>query len=297
VAIFRKKPKQAQNSTSQRPRVRSYYAASSQQLNSSNRQSAGENLKLETRKRKLRGLAKNWLYVVLGILLGLALLFMMTLNRQPSVIVIGPSYRQPAAYYHFSANAISNNLLNLFKPTLAKKEITSKIRQAVPEAYQVRVNTSFFGRKPQVRIYTDKAMAIFADNDAQQYILSEKGRVLLLVSDASKTEQLVSIKNNSGVPAQEGSQFITPDQAVAFQKLMFQAGVDKSKTIGFEIPPQPHEILMRDSSRGGYYVRFVLDTGTINQQFGAYKATEKQLGTDKPAEYIDARLADKIFVK
>jgi len=298
MKFFKKKPKSSNKDATQldRRRVYSYYTASSQQLNTSDRQVAGENLKSETRKRHLRILAKNWFYIIVGSVAGIALLFMMTLSREPQVIIGGPSYRPATTYYKFSLEAVNKTWLNMLKPTLDKTGIAKNLKATVPEISNVSVSTSFFGRRPVIRITTDKAMATF-QQAGLKYILSDKGRILLPTNDASNIKAMVNIINGTGVSAQEGAQFITPDQAVAFNKLIFQSGAEGNSNISFEIPPQPHEILMRDSSEGNFYVRFILDSATIEQQYGAYVATLKQIGEQKPTEYIDARLADKVYVK
>lgn len=298
MKFFKKKPKSSNKDATQldRRRVYSYYTASSQQLNTSDRQVAGENLKSETRKRHLRILAKNWFYIIVGSVAGIALLFMMTLSREPQVVIGGPSYRPATTYYKFSLEAVNKTWLNMLKPTLDKTGIAKNLKATVPEISNVSVSTSFFGRRPVIRITTDKAMATF-QQAGLKYILSDKGRILLPTNDASNIKAMVNIINGTGVSAQEGAQFITPDQAVAFNKLIFQSGAEGNSNISFEIPPQPHEILMRDSSKGNFYVRFILDSATIEQQYGAYVATLKQIGEQKPTEYIDARLADKVFVK
>lgn len=301
MKIFGKKnTKQEERQTdnsSKRQRVYSYYTASSQKLNTFDRQTE-KNYQKETSKRRLRIIFKNWLYILIGVVLALVAIYTITLNNDASVTVSGTQYRQKVEYSKAVNEALQKNWFNLLKPTLNKNQLENDIKKSLPEASVVQVSVPFIGHRPDVKIYTDKAMAIFSETDTEQYVLSERGRVLLPVGESvADSRNLPVISNKSGIKLEEGKQFITPNQAEAIRKLIFQSATKDTKTISLQIPLQPQEVYFTNSAEGTYYIKFMLDPSTINQQYGAYRAVIKKLSGAKPSEYIDARLADKIFVK
>lgn len=301
MKIFgRKNNKQEERKTengSKRQRVYSYYTASSQKLNNFDRQTE-KNYQKETSKRKMRIIFKNWLYILVGAVLAMVALYTITLNNDASVTISGTQYRQNTEYSKAVNDALQKNWFNLLKPTLNKSQLEKDIKKSLPEASVVQVSVPFIGHRPEVKIYTDKAMAIFSETDSEKYVLSERGRVLLPVGESvADSRNLPVISNKSGIKLEEGKQFITPSQAEAIRKLIFQSATKDTKTITLQIPLQPQEVYFSNSAEGKYYVKFMLDPSTINQQYGAYIAVIKKLAGDKPSEYIDARLADKIFVK
>lgn len=282
---------------SKRQRVYSYYAASSQKLNTFDRQTE-KNYQKESSKRKLRLIFKNWLYILIGAVLAMVAIYSITLNNDASVTISGTKYRQEVEYSTAVNEALQKSWLNMLKPTINKTQLEEDIKKALPEASIVQVSVPFIGHRPDIKIYTDKAMAIFSESDTEKYVLSERGRVLLPVGESvTDSKSLPVITNKSGIKLEEGKQFITPNQAEAIRKLIFQSATKDTKTISLQIPLQPQEVYFTNSAEGNYYVKFMLDPDTINQQYGAYLAVINKLAGAKPTEYIDARLADKIFVK
>ncbi|MBP7834527.1 hypothetical protein KA025_00375, partial [Candidatus Saccharibacteria bacterium] len=162
---------------SKRQRVYSYYAASSQKLNTFDRQTE-KNYQKESSKRRLRIIFKNWLYILIGAVLAMVAIYTVTLNNDASVTITGTKYRQEVEYSKAVNEALQKSWLNMLKPTINKTQIEEDIKKALPEASIVQVSVPFIGHRPDVKIYTDKAMAIFSETDTEKYVLSERGRVL-----------------------------------------------------------------------------------------------------------------------
>lgn len=285
-------------SANRRQRVYSYYAASSQQLNNIERQSASD-AKQQTTRRKLKAILKNWVYVLFGAVLAVGVIYSLTLKQEASVNIQGTHYRKDSEYTKIVNATWGKNWFNYFKPTMDTNKFEAELKSAVPEASSIKVTVPVLGRRPEVKIITDKPLAIFAETDIEKYVLSERGRVLLPAGESSNgLENLPTIYNKSGIKLEEGKQFVTPDQAKAIDRLIFQSGANQpGSKVSFEIPLQPQEILLRDPSKGSFFSRYMLDSQNINQQYGAYLAVLKKIGENKPAQYVDARLADKVFVK
>jgi hypothetical protein len=278
-----------------RQRVYSYYAASSQQLNNYQRQGA-KDVKHQTFKRRLRLIARNWFLVVTGAVMAVLVVYSLILKQAASLTIDGTKYRSADNYSQIVNEILGQSWLNASKVTINKDKIASEIKKSMPEASQVTVTIPILGNKPDIKITTDSALAIFSNSDNQRYVLSGKGRVLLPLGESTDNlNKLPVVSNKTGINLEEGQQFLTPAQAIALSKVIFQTnGSDK---VTYEIPLQPQEVLLRDESRGSYFVRLTLDPDTIEQQYGAYLATLANTQADPPREYVDARLADKVFVK
>lgn len=292
--IFNKRKKgqdESSGNSNQRSKVYSYYAARSQQLNQNVRKS---NDIEKTPKNRLAFILKHWFYFFIGSLLALSFIYSLYLKPNASLTVNGTKYRTSAEYQQITDQVLSENPLILSKATIRIAKLEEKIKKEIPEASSVKISVPILGNRPDVEITTDSAMAIFSNSNASQYILSSKGRVLLPAEESVESvKQLPKIINNTGVEIGQGEQFLNPSEAKALQMLIFQTG----SGVSFEVPVQLQEVYLRDPAKGNFYVKFLLDPENINQQYGAYLAVFQKLAGNNPAEYIDARLADKVFVK
>lgn len=299
MSLFKKKKDSLENQPSNQPRrVYSYYSSSSKSLNSNERQAIANQVKNEPKKRYLRSILKNWFYLLVGIILAITFIYSLRLNPPAKVIIDGPQYRSAEQYQQLIDSSLKVSWLNNFKPLVDESAIETYIKENLAEVSIVSIKSLIFGSHPQVILKTDNPLAIFSESD-NKYVLGQNGRVLLPLADSSQINNLPQIINNSSVKAEEGIQFISPNQADAIEKIIYQfsANGGNLSNLVMEIPIQPNEILLKDSSKGNYYVRFSLDPETVEQQYGAYLAVINRLGSSPPTQYIDVRLAEKVFVR
>ena len=286
-----KSPTDTKPEPPRRKKVYSYYAASSQQINQSERRVNDTD---SHSKNKIAFIIKHWFYFLIGSILAVSFIYSLYLKPSASLTIVGTKYRTTAEYQSMVDQILSDNPIILSKASIRVSKLEEKIKKEIPEASSVKITVPILGNRPDVQITTDSAMAIFADTTTTQYILSTKGRVLLPAEESlDSVKNLPKIINNTGVEVGQGEQFLNPAEAKALELLIYQTG----SNVSFEVPVQLQEIYLRDTAKGNYYVKFLLDPETINQQYGAYLAVIEKLAGNKPAEYIDARLADKIFVK
>jgi hypothetical protein len=143
----------------------------------------------------------------------------------------------------------------------------------------------------------DEPAAVMKQQGSTDLIVSERGRLLLAANQSSSTTNLPVIANQSGITGKAGEQFLRPDDMASLLSLFEQVKLAGSSAT-YILPTQPREVIMLEPSRGAYQVRFLLGD-TLLQQYGALRATQKKLQElgQAPSEYIDARLATKIFYK
>lgn len=281
-----------------RQKVISYYTASRRQLDSFERQTRSSSSDA-TVLRHARTLGSKWFQLLVIIVLFICLLYLSSLNTKPHVVVEGTPYRSPSEYSAAVAKVYGNDIRNRIKPLLMTKNIEESVKQALPEASKVTVSTGFLGHQADVRIVSDEPIAIFTQPNTQDLIMSNHGRLLLSTVDNTKQHltNLPILQNQTGVEARAGEQFMRPDETKEFGRLIAQYGADKSKPI-FSLTTMPHEITAKETGRGTYYARYILDDSIV-LQYGALRATEKKLQEigQNAAEYVDVRLADKAYYK
>jgi len=304
MGLFRRNKKNnAQNSqrTMQQKqpsqRVISYYTASRRQLDNFERNSPQVETSLAY--RRIERIRSAWFLIVVGSVLAVALGYLAVLGGKPHVSVQGPQYRSAAVYEERVDAAFGNDIRNYFKPLLQQKTIEQAISQQIPEAKSVTVRSSLLGHRPEVKIVTDDTLAIFSQPNGTDVLIGNRGKLLLPIAEATQinTTTLPVIQNQTGVEGKAGEQFMRPDEAQAVMRLLAQYKADNAQPL-LTLTTIPHELLVKEPGRGSYAAKYLLND-TVVSQYGSLRATEKKLQElgQTPAEYIDVRLADKVYYK
>lgn len=303
MGLFRRKKKsQARGSTKpiastpKEQKVFSYYTSSHKQLNNNQRV---DRLKVTSvgRSRYTLFLRSHWFGFATFVVLAASSLYILSLSFAPHVTIEGTVYRPLNEYQQLASKQLESNLLNLAKPTLQRGSIEQNLKNSIPEAHDIRVSAPLLGRRPNVVIVMDEPAAVMKQEGNQDLIVSERGRLLLAASQSRTTTDLPVIVNQSGVTGKAGEQFLRPDDMRSLTSLFQQVKLAGSSA-SYVLPVQTREIIMLEPSRGAYQVRFLFGD-TILQQYGSLRAAQKKLQDLRqvPSEYIDARLANKIFYK
>lgn len=277
-------------------RVISYYTASRRQLDNFERTSPQSETSLAY--RRFERIRSSWFMIAVALVAVIILGYVSSLSSRPHVSVQGMQYRSAADYEKRVQQAFGNDVRNRVKPFLRTKSLEQAISDAIPEAQTVIVSSSLLGHRPEVKIITDVPAAIFSQPNSTDYILSNRGRLLLPAGDTNiPTVSLPIIQNLTGVQGKAGEQFMRPDETLAFTRLLAQYVADSSKPL-FTLTTTPHEITAKELGRGTYYGKYLL-SDTITTQYGSLRATEKKLQElgQAPTEYIDVRLVDKAYYK
>lgn len=279
-------------------RVNSYYTASKKQITTFQRHTEASG----NRKKPFVERLKKYSFIMLTIgLVFVAMVWMFTLSKTASISIEGGgAYRATNEYQQVVADALSASVQNTLKLSLRADEIEKAIKEQLPEAYTVAVYAPLFGRSPEVIITTAAPFATVVQGTSQSIVMSERGR---LVQDISRTpidaSKLPTITNKSGTTFQAGDQLFKPEEMAALRGLQFQytKGNSQVAPVAYILPSAPREIHVQE---GSYLAKFSMQQDSpIEQQFGALRAVQSQLQQQgrTPAEYIDVRLASKVFIK
>lgn len=294
----RKKNIKRDASTNQpKQRVISYYTASRRQLDSFERNSNAAKDDA-VRQRRISSIQKYWFLGFIVVVLLMLLGYMGTLSTDPHITINGTLYRSMPDYQKTVSAAFGHDLRNRAKPLLMASNLQRKLYKDLPEAQTIIVKSSFLGHRPEVKITTASAAAIFSQPGSRSYVLSDRGRLLLpSIESVLPAAEYPVMQNQTGVSAKAGEQFLRPDEAIAFTKLAYQYKADGSKNVVFTLTKIPHELLAKEAGKG-FSVKYLL-SDDIFTQYGAMRATLKKLQAinQSPSEYMDVRLADKVYFK
>jgi hypothetical protein len=270
--------------------VFSYYTASHNQLNKIERQS-GNNTSIRQKSRLGGTLFISFIIVAMLSMLG----YLSILGIEPTLqLNSGPKLRAGKEYQQTVSDMLKQDIRNRTKYSLNTKKIEKKMYMIFPELKSVRISAELLGHRPIVGIESYNVMAIFVQGDNQKYLLSDHGKIMLSSDDSNfNYSNLPVINNSTTFQSYPGMQFFKPSEAKDIADLIYQLKKDKAK-YSIKLNNQPHEIELHEKGRG-YYVRFLLDDNSILNQYGAMRAVQnKQIVAN---EYLDVRLADKVFYK
>lgn len=249
----------------------------------------------ETTSRHLRRLRKNWFIAFVSVVLAVTGVYIVTLSAAPNIEITGTKYRTEAQYLDKTQAVLQANMLNRVKPTLQRAKIEQELKKQFPEAKSITVTAPLLGRRAVVAITMDEPAAVLKQANSQDLIISQRGRLLLTANQSSATTDLPVITNESTVAGKEGEQFLRPDDMKSLLQVFEQIELSGSSA-SYIVPIQPREFIMIEPGRGAYQVRFLFGD-TVLDQFGSLRAAQKKLQElgQTPAQYIDVRLANKVF--
>lgn len=277
-------------------RVNSYYTASKKQITTFQRHT-----EFSQSKRSYMNLIKKYGLITLSVILAVFVLAaMLTLDKSASISIdSGGSYRSAEEYKKIVADALGKNFQNNLKLSLHTDDIEQELKKQLPEATSIAVYAPLFGRSPEVIITTAKPFAVLIQTDAPSYVLTDRGRVAIASTATSvDTTKLSTITNQSGTQYKLGDQLFKPEEMNSLRDLQFQYTKGTGEgMVAYILPTTPREIQVKE---GSYVARFGLsEDANIVQQFGALRAVQGQLTAKNitPKEYIDVRLATKVFTK
>ncbi len=289
----------AANQASSSQRVNSYYTASKKQITTFQRHSESSST---APHRSVKYQIKKYALTIAAIVLIVgALVWMLTLSKTASISIEGGgAYRPATEYQQIIGDALDKAFQNNLKLSLKADTVEKSIKEQLPEAYEVAVYAPLFGRNPEVVITTAKPFATVLQESGPTMVMSDRGR---LVQEIAKTNidatNLPTISNKSGTQLAVADQLFKPEEMAALNSLQFQytKGGSQAAPVAYILPLAPREIHVQE---GAYIAKYSLQQdSSIAQQFGALRAVQSQLQQQGrvPAEYIDIRLASKVFIK
>lgn len=278
---------------------RSYRSSSRRDTNLGRRHqkdSADENSRVEAFPRR------NWLLVVTVVIIAGCLVSLLLLGGEPGVRLVqveGGIERTEAASYQTEINKIwSGSLNNLTKITADTTSVEQEILTTFPELASVQIEMPVIGRRPLITLHTEPSVAILT-NMTGAYYVSQDGKILARVGgdySYTGTSKLVAVTDNSGLHPEAGEYVLNHNQMRALR--MYEQGLEDN-SIAVESIVLPTEINQLDIylKKESYYIKFNF-LEDVRQSIGAFIAAQDTIqNQQKPSQYIDVRVPEKVFYK
>jgi cell division septal protein FtsQ len=233
--------------------------------------------------------------IILVILLLAGLVNSLLLSTDPKVSVTDLTYR-PQKTYQSSVKAAFAGFKNRNKITFDEQIVVAKIQSQFPEVEAVQVELPFISRQPRVRlVISPPAFKLVSNNRA--YIIDSQGFAVATADSLPKFPGLVTLNDQSGFSVSAGRQVLSRQSVSFIRTLIEQSRRAKVPIASLSLPALPQELDLRTSDQP-YFVKFYLG-GDVDTETGQFLATRAKFIRDHtaPSEYLDVRVAGKIFYK
>lgn len=237
-------------------------------------------------------------YIALLVMV-MSIVYGLSLNGTAAVVTGNKQGLRPPSYYEsVAAELLSRSVFNKSKLSFDTRKFSSDFLQAVPEAQNVTVAVPLVGRNIVLGVTFVTPSYIYVVNNTE-YILGSNGVILAEASSSATAGQASLKKITDSAPLQvRVGQTVLLASDITFMNTVFEElRLAEMPVKSIALPEgagELHVSLMNNS----YIVKFSL-LGDAAQQVGAFKATIAQLAQEsaQPTEYIDVRLAERVYVK
>jgi len=245
----------------------------------------------------------NWRYgwagraidaTVVAVVLAL-LFFGLILKTPPSLSVKNNLYRDKSEYQK-EVNKQFDSLLNKNKLTLSEQGIAKAIAEKFPEVDKVTVALPVLGQTPKVTISVSPP-AFYLTSRGRVYVVDSRGLAVARASDLSETLNLPTIEDQSGFAPSIAEQVLSAPEVSFISSLIRQCSKANVPLSSLILPARAQELDLR-SSDSPYFVKFFLG-GDPAVQAGQFLAARSAFARDggQPSEYLDVRVAGKVFYR
>jgi len=252
-----------------------------------------------TKKAPPKRTGKKVLFGVLDIVVLLALFAGVgySLMLKPSAKVVASNYLfRPAADYEAALDQQLAKLQNRNKITFNEQSVAEALQKQFPEITGAEAELPFFSEHPTFRLSIAKP--VFALNsNGTSYVVASSGVAVAPVSQLPRINNLLTVNDQSGFQVKPGSLVLNDTSAAFIADLIAQCQAAKVPIASLTLPPLPQELQLRTKDQS-YFVKFYLG-GDVLGESGQFLAARKHFAETKqpPSQYLDVRVAGKIFYK
>jgi len=204
---------------------------------------------------------------------------------------------QDEAVYKESAQKImEEKLQNRIKLSFDGKAFSQAMVRQYPEIATVNAALPLVGGKTTLYIEPSPVALVFMSQDKKAYVMDKNGKIIS-ASINNVRQGVPVVTDQSGIEPKIGTQILPSGDVYAIQTILYQL---KEKNIAAEslvLPTAAQRLEVRLAGKP-YYIKFNLHENVM-QQVGAYLAVQQKLDREgtQPKEYIDVRVADRVYYK
>ncbi len=273
-----------------------YYGAGSDSSAAESRQRLRPQESVDMKARRKGTTAfRSVLFWAVGALLAGGLIWNLTVASDPSVTIIGtPDERVFMESKDVYQKAVSEQLAQ-FKWGLDTSHIREELLKQFPELGEVEITVPAVGRQVSVALTPASPAFVVVNNEGTSLVVNGEGRAIS--SDVTKTTNLPMITDQTGLSFAAGDQIFGRSETVFIQEVLRQLEAKDIAVAALTLPAVPSRlhVTLQDAP---YYIMLTLQNDAA-QQLGAFFAARDRLAQENrtPAEYIDVRIADRVYVR
>jgi len=201
-----------------------------------------------------------------------------------------------AVYKEGAKKIMEEKLQNRIKLSFDGKAFSQAMVKQYPEISTVNAALPLVGGRTTLYIEPSPVALVFMSQDKKAYVVDKNGKIIS-ASISNVRQGVPVVTDQSGIEPKIGMQILPSNDVYAIQTVLYQL---KEKNIAVDsliLPTAAQRLEVRLAGKP-YYVKFNLH-GNVVQQVGAYLAVQQKLDRDgtQPKEYIDARVADRVYYK
>lgn len=220
------------------------------------------------------------------------------IDRKISISAVSSGSLHSKVDYQTSLDKVTSGPLYRIKPLFSEGQATKKLQQAYPEITDVSYDIPWLGSRITAKISTARPV-LQLTSQAAGLVIDEQGRAIIKSNDVnnSTVENLPLVQDQTGYQAGVGQLVLTKRQVQFIETVYSQLKAKNLLPSAIILPPKAQELDVRLVGLS-YYVKFYMGGDPLFQS-GAFFATKQKLAAagQTPAEYVDVRVEDRVFVK
>lgn len=251
-----------------------------------------------SRRVKVSANAKHLPIIISVVAILLSLIYSSVLNNNVLIVVPASQGLLDRGHYESVAKSVmKRSIFNKSKFTFNTRQFKEDLQKEMPEIKDVTISVPLVGNKPVAGVTFVRPLYVFSVS-GDDYIVGENGVLLANANDVSseKKNQLHSITDEAPLEVSVGKPVLLSSD-IKFIDTMYKALEAAGIQVGSaKLPLGAGELHVQPAGQK-YVIKFLL-SGDATQQVGAYIATTKyNQASAVPNEYVDVRLAERVFIK
>ncbi|HEU5004832.1 MAG TPA: hypothetical protein VFT49_01970 [Candidatus Saccharimonadales bacterium] len=234
----------------------------------------------------------DWLFVLVIVF---CFVYSLIVKPDPKVIVSSSIYR-PASAYQSAAAVKLKSIKDRTKLSFDETSLVSDLKKEFPEISSADVELPIIGQKPIIHLTIATPKFLYR-NQSQTYVLSSDGVLVANAASLSSAKSLPLIDDQSGYRAKLGQAAVSASEVDFIAQVVAQCQRAKVPIKSLVLPAAAQELDLKTSDKN-YLVKFYIG-GNATLQSGQFLAARHQFAAEHqdPAQYLDVRVAGKVFYK
>jgi hypothetical protein len=229
--------------------------------------------------------------------------YQLTLSSDPKVVPLSVHsdsslLRDPQIYREAAQRILRSTLVDHTKLTIDSNGFEVEMKKQFSELDSVALTLPLIGRRPLVQLAA-RTPALILMSQQGGYILDISGEAMIKAEDARGADglKLTIVTDESNLPLDLGKGILTSQEITFIQIVLAQLNASKLQVESTYLPAIVNELRVKIKGQP-YFIKFDMQNDP-RTSVGTFLAAKQKFESDSkiPAEYVDARLEDRVFLK